>query len=52
MPLKSYPVLSPILMQRKYEEGETIDLEDHQVAELTSYGAIGPETATPAKGKK
>lgn len=41
MSLKTYPVLSPILADRKYNEGETIDLEDSQVAELTGYGAIG-----------
>jgi hypothetical protein len=46
MSLKSYPVLSPILMDRRYEEGETIDLEDRQVAELVHYGAIGEAIGT------
>ena len=41
MSFKTYPVLSPILSDRKYEEGETIDLEDCQVKELQQYGAIG-----------
>ena len=41
MSLKTYSVLSPILADRKYEEGETIDLEDNQVKELSRYGAIG-----------
>lgn len=49
MSLKSYPVLSPIMMDRKYEEGDTIDLEDSQVEELTFYQAIGAAigAATP-----
>jgi hypothetical protein len=41
MGLKTYPVLSPIMADRKYEEGDTIDLDDNQVKELTAYGAIG-----------
>jgi hypothetical protein len=41
MGFKTYPVLSPIMADRKYEEGDTIDLDDSQVDELTGYGAIG-----------
>jgi adenine/guanine phosphoribosyltransferase-like PRPP-binding protein len=48
MVLKSYPVLSPILMDRKYEEGDTIELEDHQTKELFFYRAIGESTGDAA----
>lgn len=53
MTMKTYPVLSPILADRKYEEGETIDLDENQTKELFFYGAIGEAigAAAPAKLK-
>lgn len=51
MAMKTYPVLSPIAADRKYEIGETIDLEDSQVAELTGYGAIGETIGAAAPQK-
>lgn len=44
--LKTYPVLSPVLYDRRYEIGETIDLDDATATSLKTAGAIGEETGT------
>jgi hypothetical protein len=41
MSLRSFPVLSTIQADRRYIEGDTIDLDDATAAELTACGAIG-----------
>ena len=41
MAKKEYPVLSPIMGDKRYEAGETIALEDKQAEELAAIGAIG-----------
>ena len=49
---KLYPVLSPITAGKSYKIGDSIPLEDDQVAELTFYGAIGEATGdAPVSGK-
>jgi hypothetical protein len=52
MSLKTYQVLSPIMADKKYEEGDTIILEDKPALELQSFGAIGESTGdAPIPGK-
>ena len=55
MAKKTYPVLRPILSDKRYEPGEEIILEDKDAQELAAIGAIGkaaedaPEDKTPGK---
>ena len=51
MATKQYLVLSPILADKHYDEGDVIQLEDSQVAELQFYNAIGTEPIPAAKQK-
>ena len=56
MATKTYPVLQPIEYGtspddvKRYEIGDTIDLEDATTVQLTEFGALGAPVA--AKGKK
>lgn len=53
--LKSYPVLSPVLYDKRYEIGETIDLDETAAAPLLIAGAIGEATgaaSTQSSGGK
>jgi hypothetical protein len=52
MALKLYLVLSPILADKRYEEGDTITLEDKAALELQGLGAIGESSGdAPVPGK-
>ena len=44
MAKKIYPVLSPILADKKYGIGEEIILEEKQAEELAAFGAVGEAT--------
>ena len=56
--MKTYPVLQPIEYGtapdnvKRFEIGETIDLEDAASVQLTEFGAIGDAVDPPAKAKK
>ena len=48
--LLNYPVLSPVLYDRRYEIGETITLDEATAGPLKQAGAIGEATGAASAG--